>query len=309
MDWIVISTSLLAFAATTVAVVMALRIVRHATYITLADGRRQERSLPLFLRMGLPFCLLFPPRLFEGAVFADSRERLKKRIVSAGFEGLIKPREMMALRVLMPLVLGTLCCVLLYFAFPRMPARIGGALQNMQSLIYFLILVLFGFYPDSWLKYAVKRRHRQIERALPFVLDLLTLSVESGLDFMSGVKRIIDTREIDALGEELIRVMREIQVGRTRKEALQNFSTRINHADVRSVSSALIQADELGSGIAQALRVQSEQMRVRRFQRAEKLGGEAPVKLLLPLVVFIFPGVFCVLLGPVLYQMWIRGGF
>ena len=126
---------------------------------------------------------------------------------------------------------------------------------------------------------------------------------------MTGINRIIQYREVDSLGEELIRVFREIQVGRTRKEALQNFSTRVDHPDIRAVSNALIQADELGTGIGSALRIQSDQIRIKRFQRAEKLGNEAPVKMLFPLVAFIFPAVFLILLGPVILQMALRGGF
>ena len=167
---------------------------------------------------------------------------------------------------------------------------------------------MLGIYTDLWLRRSVLIRHSSIQRALPFVLDLLTLSVESGLDFMTGINRILQKREIDPLGEELIRVFREIQIGRSRKEALQNFSTRVNHSDIRTLSNALIQADELGSGIGTALRIQADQIRTKRFQRAEKLGNEAPVKMLFPLIAFIFPAVFLILLGPVLLQMMQRGG-
>ncbi len=309
MDWYIIASSVLSFAAVGALAWAFCRTARDVSYVTLADGRRQERSLPIVIRMMLPFCV-FVPRTFTGSsLFEESRARIGRRLVASGFEGLIKPHEIIALRLLVPMVQGVLACVLLYFAFPKMPEGIGQALIERQFFIYFLVLVFFGFYPDSWLKYAVRVRHRSIERALPFVLDLLTLSVESGLDFMSGISRIIAHREIDPLGEELIRVFREIQVGRSRKQALRNMSTRIDHADIRALTNALVQADELGTGIGHALRIQAEQVRSKRFQRAEKLGNEAPVKLLLPLVAFIFPAVFMVLLGPLILQMWIRGGF
>lgn len=309
MDLEIIVSSGLAFLAAIAVVWVATSTARHVTYVTLADGRRQERTLPVLIRMMLPFCAVVPSVITEGRVFAASRERINRRLVAGGFEGMVQPHEIIALRVLMPLCEGVLFCGLFYFAFLHMQGRMGVFLLERQFFIYFIILVLFGFIPDGWLKRSVKHRHRSIERALPFVLDLLTLSVESGLDFMSGIQRIIEFRAVDPLGEELIRVFREIQVGRTRKEALQNFSTRIGHPDTRSVSNALVQADELGSGIAQALRIQADQIRVKRFQRAEKLGNEAPVKLLFPLVAFIFPAVFLVLLGPVIFQMWIQGGF
>lgn len=282
---------------------------QHVTYVTLADGRRQERSLPLLIRLVLPFVGIVPKALVEHHALEDSRQRIARKLVAGGYEGLIQPDEVVALRVMMPLGLGLVVCLLLGFAFPHMSGSIGKALIARQYVFYMMILLLLGFYPDYWLKASVTRRHKSIERALPFVLDLLTLSVESGLDFMTGISRIIAYRKIDPLGEELIRVFREIQVGRSRKVALQNFSERINHPDIRSVANALVQADELGTGIGSALRIQSDQIRVKRFQRAEKLGNEAPVKMLFPLVAFIFPAVFMILLGPVILQMAVRGGF
>jgi tight adherence protein C len=249
---------------------------RHVTYVTLADGRRQERNLPLIIRALLPLCIFVPKGFAELAFFEESRQRIRQRLVSGGFEGLVKPAEIIAMRIVAPVVLGGLMCVLLFMAFPRMPESIGTWLQERQFFVYFLVIVFFGFYPDAWLKHAVKLRHKSIERALPFVLDLLTLSVESGLDFMSGINRIIAHREIDALGEELIRVFREIQVGRSRKEALRNMAVRVDHADVRALTNALVQADELGTGIGHALRIQADQVRSKRFQRAEKLSYSLP---------------------------------
>ena len=309
MDWEIIVSSIMLFATSVVFILMFARAVKHISYVTLADGRRTERSLPLTIRMMLPFCAFVPRSFTDLDMFEQSRERINRRIVAGGLEGVVKPHEVIALRFIMPLGLGVLFCVLLHFSFPHMPGMIGVGLASRQYVLFAFVLVLFSYLPDGWLKKSVDRRHRSIERSLPFVLDLLTLSVESGLDFMSGIQRIIKHREVDALGEELIRVFREIQVGRTRKEALRNMAFRVNHQDIRSVSNALIQADELGTGIAHALRVQADQIRIKRFQRAEKMGNEAPVKLLFPLTAFIFPAVFLVLLGPVILQMVVRGGF
>jgi tight adherence protein C len=129
------------------------------------------------------------------------------------------------------------------------------------------------------------------------------LSVEAGLDFMSAMQRIVERGKIDALGEELVRVLREIQLGKTRRNALRDMGERVNQKDLRSVINALVQADELGVGIGSILRIQSDQMRQRRFERAEKKANEAPVKMLFPLVAFIFPAVFLVLLGPIVLQI------
>lgn len=305
---ILIISFMFLFAAMTVAW-QIIRTAQHVTYITLADGRRQERSLPLLIRLVLPFVGMVPSFITEHASLEESRHRINKKLVAGGYEGLIEAPEVIGLRIMMPLGLGTVLCVLLGMSYGSMPEGIGNALASRQYMIYLLILILLGFYPDVWMKKSVQARHKSIERALPFVLDLLTLSVESGLDFMSGINRIIQYRAIDPLGEELIRVFREIQVGRSRKVALQNMAARIDHTDIRAVTNALVQADELGTGIGTALRIQSDQIRVKRFQRAEKLGNEAPVKMLFPLIAFIFPSVFLILLGPVLLQMALRGGF
>ena len=154
-----------------------------------------------------------------------------------------------------------------------------------------------------WLRSAVKLRQNQILRAMPFVLDLLTLSVEAGLDFMSAVQRATEREKLDALSEELLRMVREIQVGTTRKNALRAMSERVNLPDMRALVNALVQADELGVAVGSILRIQSDQIRVRRFERAEKLANEAPTKLLGPLMVFIFPAVFIILLGPLFYKL------
>ena len=134
------------------------------------------------------------------------------------------------------------------------------------------------------------------------VLDILTLSVEAGKDFISALQRNCKLRRLGPRHEELLRMTKEIQVGSSRKEALRNIADRVKQPDLKSVAFALIQADELGVSIGSILRIQSEQLRSRRFDRAEKLAAEAPVKMLGPLMLCIFPAVFIILLGPVLSQ-------
>ena len=139
-------------------------------------------------------------------------------------------------------------------------------------------------------------------RALPFVLDLLTLSVEAGMDFMSALARNAERKRPDALNEELLQMVREIQLGMPRRTALNNLAARTGEANLKSVVHALVQADELGVSVGAILRIQSDQLRARRFDRAEKLANEAPVKMLGPLLLCIFPAVFVILLGPIVAQ-------
>ena len=170
-----------------------------------------------------------------------------------------------------------------------------------------LLVVLLGYlyfyaYPLMWLRRTLRKRHFSIMCALPFVLDLLTLSVEAGMDFMSALQRNCDRRRLDPLNEELIRMTREIQMGAARRVALRNMAERVRQPDLKAVSFALIQADELGVPIGPILRIQSDQLRARRFDRAERLASEAPVKMLGPLLLCIFPAVLIVLLAPILLE-------
>jgi tight adherence protein C len=279
-------------------------VARSITYVTLADGRRRERRLPLFFRLLIPLTPNVSP-LFARDMFASRRKAASKRIVSAGYEGLVSPEEYMGLRVLVPLLLGPFWMLMVRLAAV---SSHSGLLLQLQPGLFAIGVLWLILYPSLWLKGAIQARHREIQRALPFVLDLLTLSVEAGMDFMSSLQRNVERRAIDALGEELIRVVREIQVGKTRREALRDMAVRVDLPDLRSVVNALVQADELGVSIGSILHIQADQMRQRRFERAERLANEAPVKMLFPLMFFIFPSVFLVLLGPVIARM-IQQGF
>lgn len=282
------------------------RTTRRIRYVTLADGQQQERRLPFGIRLLLPLT----PNVtgwVSGPSLANLRDKTDRKLVSAGLEGVLSSHEFLALRILSPLLFGILGVLFLHTVFPRLPGGLGARLASQLVLFDTAILLLAAVSPSLWLRQEHMRRSRSIERALPFVLDLLTLSVEAGLDFMSAMNRIIERRTMDPLGEELLRVFREVQLGKTRREALRAMARRVDHPDIKSVVQALVQADELGVSIGSILRIQSDQMRTRRFQRAEKLANEAPVKMLFPLVAFIFPSVFIILLGPIILQFLQQG--
>lgn len=278
--------------------VYAVSVAGEITYVTLADGRKTERRLSALFRLLLPLV----PNLrgfVARPVFAPSRSAAERMIVSSGLEGLLTGEEFVALKFLVPLVTGFGWTLLMAAAASLMP---GSVFSENLAVLSFLGFFAGYVYPLMWLRGVMKRRHLEIVRALPFVLDLLTLSVEAGMDFMSALQRNCSTRRLDALNEELIRMTHEIQVGIPRRTALKNMSERVGQNDLRGVVHALVQADELGVSIGSILRIQSDQLRSRRFDRAEKLANEAPVKMLGPLLLCIFPAVFLVLLGPVIAQ-------
>jgi tight adherence protein C len=274
-----------------------LHIARQITYVTLADGRRQERALPLAFRLLLPFAGNLRP-LARHPALRRSRDLTDRQLVMAGFDGLLSGDEFLAIRFLSPLLFGTVWSLAMLLL-----ARVDATVRDHLLPLCLLGIGAFYLQPLLWLRRMIRLRHLSIQRALPFITDLLTLSVEAGIDFMTGLQRAIERRRMDPLTEELVRMIHEIQLGASRRVALRNLAERVNQPDIRAFAFALIQADELGVSIGLILRIQSDQMRQRRFDRAERLANEAPVKLLGPLMLFIFPAVFIVLLGPILARV------
>jgi len=152
-----------------------------------------------------------------------------------------------------------------------------------------------------------KKRHGQILKALPVYLDFITLSVEAGLNLTGAITQTIDKGPQGPLRHELYLVMRDIRSGLSRADALRRLDTRLQMDEITSLVGTIIQAEKMGASLGGALRIQSEQRRVERFQRAEKQAMEAPVKLLGPLLIFIFPLTFLVLAFPIVMKFMQQG--
>ncbi len=183
---------------------------------------------------------------------------------------------------------------------------LGLLLLNLlnKPLIWSILFFVFGFLvPLIWLRDQIKKRHHKIARALPYSIDLLTLSVEAGLDFQAAIAKVVEKGQSGPLREELGIMLGEIRLGKTREQALRNLGDRVRLPQLSSFVSNLIQADRMGTSLGKVLRIQSTQMRIERTQRAEKLANEAPVKMLFPLVLCIFPTVFLILFGPIIYRL------
>ncbi|MGD2146879.1 MAG: type II secretion system F family protein [Anaerolineae bacterium] len=168
-----------------------------------------------------------------------------------------------------------------------------------------------GYYlPALWLYSRKSRRQREITRSMPDALDLLTICVEAGLGFDSAMARVAD-KWVDELSKEFTRVLQEIRLGKLRRDALRAMSDRIEVTEVSTFVAAIVQAEELGVSIAKVLRIQSEEMRRRRRQRAEELARQAPIKMLPAIAFLIFPAIFVVLLGPAIIRFMTLdvGGF
>ncbi len=206
-------------------------------------------------------------------------ERTRKRLLLAGGPLSLTPEEFLAMKELV--------CM--------------AALLVSTALGFSLTLtVVLGtggfFYPDLWLREQYTKRRTAILKELPYILDLMTLSIEAGLDLTGSVNRVVEKTKQGILRSELFQFLQELKMGKARKQALADMAARTGVPEVVSLVSAIIQSDELGTGLGRTLRIQSREFRTRRFQRAEKLAMEAPVKMTFPLL-FIFTAVFFLLFG------------
>jgi tight adherence protein C len=155
----------------------------------------------------------------------------------------------------------------------------------------------------------IATRQRRIFRDMPYVLDLLTLSTEAGLDFSSAMATVVDKGPPGPIVDEFRIAHQEVTLGKTRSDSLRGMAARIDLPELTSFVLALIQAEQLGASIAKTLRVMGEQMRVKRWTLAEETAGKVPVKLMAPLVACIFPASFIVLFVPIYLRTQLVGGF
>ena len=169
-------------------------------------------------------------------------------------------------------------------------------------LVVAIFSVLGYFFPQMWLKSKVNSRQKDIRLAMPDALDLLTICVEAGLGFDAAMSKVSEKWE-NQLSLAFTRAIREIQLGKLRREALKDMADRIGIAEMTSFVAAIIQSEQLGVSMSKVLRIQSEQMRMKRRQRAEEEAHKAPVKMILPMGLLIFPSILILLMTPALLRL------
>jgi tight adherence protein C len=253
-------------------------------------GLRDELQQPLWKRIGKPL-LVKVGRLFTYRMNSDQRDKLNKRLQAAGNPWGLDPGGFRLLQVIVTAIAVGLVILL----------RRNGSGNIL--LLLFTAIICGILLPEMLLSRRINERRQKIVRSLPDVLDLLTVSVEAGLGFDLALVRVTE-RFPGALAQELSSALQEMRLGRSRREALQDMSDRVGAEDLSNFISSLVQADKLGVGLGNILRLQSDEVRRKRRQRAEEQAMKAPVKMLLPLVFFIFPALFVVLLGPALIQIF-----
>jgi tight adherence protein C len=220
----------------------------------------------------------------------QSAEKVKLSLQAAGNPGGITPTMFAGLRMGLAFLLLVV---------------IGGGIyvttsDMFQTFMFGGLGLCLGYLlPGMWLRQQIAKRKKSIQRSLPDCLDLLTISVEAGLGFDLALQRVADKWD-NELSNEFKRVITDMRLGRTRREALRDLSDRTGVDDVQTFVSAVIQAEQLGVSMSKILRLQSDQMRIKRRQRAEEQAQKAPVLMLIPMVFLIFPALFVVILGPAL---------
>ncbi len=209
----------------------------------------------------------------------------------------------------------------LFFAFRIFGLALGGIFIILSRVappdsflvsrwpLLALFTSLFGYFmPDLILTSRVQRRQKEIRKAMPDALDLLTICVEAGLGFDAAMAKVYEKWD-NELGRAFGRVIKEIQLGKLRREALRDMSDRLGIAEMTSFIAAVIQSEQLGVSMANVLRIQSDQMRIKRRQLAEEEAHKAPIKMLLPMAMLIFPSICIVLMTPAVLTIARSGVF
>ncbi|MGB1238640.1 MAG: type II secretion system F family protein [Pseudomonadales bacterium] len=252
------------------------------------EDRSYMDPLPGGLKLIWPFVLM--ASVLVEMVYSNSYlDKVERKLQLTGVSYILRAEQFIALRIVSAVICTLLTLLVLL------------SLKNHQGILLFLLLAAVGgfMFPLVWLSDTRKRRELDVIKALPVYLDFTTMAVEAGLNLSGAMQQALKKGPKGALRNEFSIVMRDMRSGVTRAEALKRMAQRLQVEDITRFVNAMIQAEKMGSSMATTLRIQSEQRRTERFQRAEKKAMEAPVKLVFPLIVFIFPVTFMVLGFPI----------
>jgi tight adherence protein C len=265
-------------------------------FLSWASGNEPVKSKSGLVNFSRPLVHQFTVKYALKYQNAAYRKRLNKMILTSGLSKEINVDEFIGLQLLWGLM------------FPCLFGVLNFALEFGFPIPLFLFMMPVGYYlPILHANREKRMREVSVRADLPFFADLLALSTEAGLDFISAIQRIVDKAEASVLAEELGNVLRDIKLGSSRADALKGMAARLDISEITSFVAVLVDADSTGASIAQVLKDQSVQIRLERFVRAEKAGARASQAILFPMMLFIMPAVFIVLLGPVILQFFYGG--
>lgn len=273
-----------------VCVMGSVGLVFWGIYSFMKDVPQQDRDfqdpLPYGIRLLWPLVNLatniLGPRLSPRQL-----EPAHRKLQAAGQDFVLSPEQLYGLRAVSILLVALFPCIVAFM------------LDKHGLMLYFTCILIGGmigyFYPDLWLGERRKKRQRLVIKDLPVFLDFIVMTVEAGMNITGGIEQATQKGPPGPLAQEFTRLLRDLRSGLPRAEALRRMSDRMDMTQISSFTGTLIQADRVGASLGMTLRAQASQRREERFLRAEKMALEAPVKMMLPLVMFFFPLVFLVL--------------
>ncbi|SFM89921.1 type II secretion system F family protein [Halopseudomonas yangmingensis] len=251
--------------------------------------RRYMDPLPRFLKLIWPLADFIAVHVGE-RLPVELLEKIRAALSRSGLSYLMSPEQFFGLQIISA-------------AFFFSLAYFGLSSIEVESVFLLISMTLLGFFfPYLSVSDRKKVREKDIVRSLSIYLDFITMAVEAGLNLNGALIQAVDKGPDGPLKVELHRVLRDIKAGMSRADALRLLADRLQIREINALVSSLIQSEKTGSSVGMTLRIQAEQRRVERFQRAEKLALEAPVKLIFPLVAFIFPTTFIILGFPILMK-------
>lgn len=254
--------------------------MRPKGYLEIDDEWRDPP--PLMYRIFKPLVRMFCGEI-RGLMGSESYTRIQKRLSAGGMNYALLPEEFITLKWI-SLVLGI---ALAFFVYSTNPV-----ISTELLLVLALIIPVAYFYPDLWLHNKTLARRREVEREFPFLLDLLVLSMRAGLNYSSSLGQAVTNLPNGPVKDEFGKLLREIRAGKERREALLDLGERMDMPSINSFVASMNQAEETGGEIVDVLYNQAEQKRAERFNIAEEQANKAPIKMLLPMMLFLFPIIF-----------------
>lgn len=255
-------------------------------------SEKQAFKAPYYISLTKP--LLQEPYVTLASDFwkPEALAKWKTKLISAGLGKRIQPEHFVASKFWFAIFVGGFMVLNFLFSSDPMP---------FWAVALTTLLAFFG--PNLHVSQLRDKRQFDIRLSMPYVIDLLCLSTEAGLDFLGSIGKVVDRAPPGPLIEELSICLKDIQLGKTRAEGLRSMAERIDMSEMSSLVAVLVSADSMGASIGGVLRAQSDSIRAERLVRAEKLGAQASQKILVPLIFFILPAVMLMIFGPIILSM------
>lgn len=264
----------------------------------LGEEDKDRKASNSIIKWSRPFFSRYVVPVVSTLKIDNYRKVLKRKLIAAGMQDEFSPDELFSFKLF--LIIGTP----LFAGFLNYlgELELGWWAYPLSSIIGF-------YYPDLMLSSATTSRQKAVRRAMPFIVDLLALSTEAGLDFLGAIGKVVEKSRPSPLVDEFAQVMREIKIGSSRADALKEMAVRLNMQEVSSFVAILISADQMGASIGKVLRQQSEQIRTERFLAGEREGAKSAQKIMAPMFIFILPAIMLTIFGPFILQMMGGGLF